>query len=358
MNTPLGQNSCRTSYHGIHRISSLPVLVLLPHNRCNCRCLMCDIWKIRQVREITASDLQPHLESLRALHVRWVVFSGGEPLMHSDLAQLAAAFRKEGMRLTLLTAGLPLARHASMVVDHFDDVIVSLDGPPAIHNQIRNVPRAFERLAEGVRSLRRIRSEFAVHARTTIQRGNCTHLRETVRTAKGMKLNSISFLAVDVTSHAFNRPEGWTPDRQNTIGLGPAEVEALGSEIEALNRENANDIDSGFIRENAGKLRGIVQHFRAHLGQVPPTAPRCNAPWVSAVIEADGTVRPCFFQPSIGNLQDGPLTEVLNGQEAMRFRAELDVPTNPICQRCVCSLYVPESGMPRWQANPSLWLTP
>ncbi|PYV23014.1 MAG: hypothetical protein DMG27_16770, partial [Acidobacteria bacterium] len=68
-----------------HRIRALPVLVLFPHNRCNCRCVMCDIWRIRQGREITARDLEPHLESIRALGVRWVVFSGGEPQMHTDL---------------------------------------------------------------------------------------------------------------------------------------------------------------------------------------------------------------------------------------------------------------------------------
>jgi MoaA/NifB/PqqE/SkfB family radical SAM enzyme len=59
---------------GNHRIYDLPILILFPHNRCNCRCLMCDIWKIRQVREITAEDLKPHLDSLRELKVRWIVF--------------------------------------------------------------------------------------------------------------------------------------------------------------------------------------------------------------------------------------------------------------------------------------------
>ncbi|HEV2246069.1 MAG TPA: radical SAM protein, partial [Terriglobia bacterium] len=44
-----------------HLIRDLPILILFPHNRCNCRCVMCDIWKIRQVREITAEDLKPHL---------------------------------------------------------------------------------------------------------------------------------------------------------------------------------------------------------------------------------------------------------------------------------------------------------
>src|SRR5579862_8746134 len=81
--------------HSAHVIRQLPVLVLMPHSRCNCRCVMCDIWKIRQVREITAADLEPHLASLRELKVRWVVFSGGEPLLHSDLSALARLLRSE-----------------------------------------------------------------------------------------------------------------------------------------------------------------------------------------------------------------------------------------------------------------------
>src|SRR6266705_5690942 len=91
-----------------HLIRTLPVLVLLPHNRCNCRCLMCDIWKIREVREINREDLQPHLDSLRQLRVRWLVLSGGEPLLHSSLTALCDAVRGEGIRITLLTSGLLL----------------------------------------------------------------------------------------------------------------------------------------------------------------------------------------------------------------------------------------------------------
>jgi MoaA/NifB/PqqE/SkfB family radical SAM enzyme len=30
-----------------HQIRTLPVVVIFPHNQCNCRCVMCDIWRIR-----------------------------------------------------------------------------------------------------------------------------------------------------------------------------------------------------------------------------------------------------------------------------------------------------------------------
>jgi Fe-coproporphyrin III synthase len=322
------------------RVETLPVLVLMPHSRCNCRCVMCDIWRIRQVREITARDLEPHVASWRALKVRWVVFSGGEPLMHSDLPALSRAFRAEGIRVTILTAGLLLARQARLVAENVDDVIVSLDGPPRIHDCIRGVPNAYARLAEGVEALRARRADIPVQARCTVQKLNSRLLRETVRTAQALRLNSISFLAVDVTSAAFNRPQGWPQERQADVALDATEVEELNAEVEALIAECREEMQAGFVVEDSEKLQRIVRHFRAQLGQLEPTAPRCNAPWVSAVVEADGSVRPCFFHRPFGNLRDGPFGEVLNSAAALKFRRQLDVSHNPICRRCVCSLYL------------------
>lgn len=324
-----------------HHIQHLPVLVLLPHNRCNCRCVMCDIWKIRQVREITKEDLEPHLSSLRALRVRWIVFSGGEPLLHSDLPALSHLLRPEGIHLTLLTAGLSLERHAASAVELVDDIIVSVDGPPQIHDQIRGVSGACRLLERGLTAVRSLRPEIPIHGRCTVQRQNCRQLRNTVQTARALALNSVSFLAADVTSLAFNRPEQWPPERQNDIALTGTDVDALECEIEALICEHREDIDSGFLVEGPEKLRRISRHFRARVDQMLPQSPRCNAPWVSAVIEADGTVRPCFFHNPVGNIHDHSLLDILNGDDAMRFRRDLDIATNSTCRNCVCSLFLP-----------------
>ena len=306
---------------------------------------MCDIWRIRERREISAADLAPHLDSFRALGVRWVVFSGGEPQMHTDLAALSRMLRAEGIRVTLLTAGLLLEPYARSVAETIDDVIVSLDGPREIHDQIRRVPDAFDRLEHGVRAVRGLRPDIMVGGRSTVQKANHLRLRETVRAAKQIGLNSISFLAADVSSQAFNRPQGWTAETQDHVALNAEETCALAREVESLIREHSADIAAGYVAESAEKLRRIVLHFRARLGQLAPVAPRCNAPWVSTVIEADGTVRPCFFHPPLGNIHEKPLLAVLNGPVALDFRRRLDVSSDPVCQRCVCSLYLPPGSM-------------
>ncbi|MGH7506745.1 MAG: SPASM domain-containing protein, partial [Longimicrobiales bacterium] len=85
--------------------------------------------------------------------------------------------------------------------------------------------------------------------------------------------------------------------------------------------------------------RRVYGHFAALLGHGESPPAHCNAPWVSTVIEADGTVRPCFFQPPLGNIREaGSLDAVLNSNAARRWRSGLDVQRDDICRKCVCSL--------------------
>jgi MoaA/NifB/PqqE/SkfB family radical SAM enzyme len=97
------------------------------------------------------------------------------------------------------------------------------------------------------------------------------------------------------------------------------------------------DFDSGFVAESPDKLRRLPKYYAAILGDgdFPPV--RCNAPWVSAVIEADGRVRPCFFHEPIGSVRELPLDTIVRRNLPL-FRQSLTVGSNPVCQRCVCSL--------------------
>jgi Fe-coproporphyrin III synthase len=316
-------------------VDSLPILILYPHARCNCRCIMCDIWRGTDSLELSAEDLERHLTDIEKLAVRWVVFSGGEPLMHSDLFRLSAMLRLLNIRVTILSTGLLLKRHARVIVDNIDDVTVSLDGPDKVHDGIRRTSGAFAVLTGGVKAIHEMNPDFKISARCTVQRSNFNCLRETARAAKDIGISSISFLAADLASDAFNRSQPWNEMRQAEVALTVEEVAVLKRELEGLHSDWNG---TGFVSEGRSKLDRIGQHFRAHLGLCEPVAPQCNAPWVSAVVETDGTVRPCFFHRPIGTLKSHTLLQVLNGFEAQQFRRSLRVETNEICRRCVCSL--------------------
>jgi Fe-coproporphyrin III synthase len=320
------------------QLITLPILILNVHSRCNCRCVMCDIWKRESNEQIRAQDLERHRASLKSLGVCHVVLTGGEPLLHNDLATLCDFFREQNIHLTLLTTGLLLHKRAEEVAILFDDIIVSLDGPQEIHDAIRRVSGAYNLIHKGIAAVRHYNPAMPITCRTTVQKANHRHLRETVDAARELGLDSISFLAADLTSEAFNRPLIWPGEKQSEIGLNHEEIKALEEEIEQLILEYEASINHKYIAESAAKLQKIPRRFREHLGQLPPQAPICNAPWVSAVVEVDGSVRPCFFHRTIGNITTSTLEEVVNGEAAREFRQSLDMENNETCRRCVCSL--------------------
>ena len=305
---------------------------------------MCDIWKDTNEAEISAAELDRYVADIQRLSVEWVVFSGGEPLMHSDLFRFCVTLRRLGIRTTILSTGLLLERNAQRLIDHVDDVIVSLDGPPAVHDRVRRVQGAFEKLARGVRAVHEIDPLFPISARCTIQKENHSFVCEAARTAKELGLRSISFLAADLTSEAFNRPGGWDSARQNKVALTESEIAVLETQLDELTSEPGS---TGFVAESREKLQRIVRHYQAQLGMCAHAAPDCNAPWISAVVEAGGMVRPCFFHRPVGTVNGLSLEQVLNGPEAVQFRRNLDVATNAVCKRCVCSL--------NWQPTKAEW---
>ncbi len=318
------------------------MVVLMPHSRCNARCLMCDIWKANsEKRELSEADLLPHLESFEKLGVQRAVLSGGEALMHPNLWRLAELMVDRGIKLTLLTTGLTLEQHAPQAARWLDEITVSLDGSAELHNKIRNIPRAYERLCAGVAAVKRERPALRITGRSVVQRENFFDLGGTIEAAQNAGLDQISFLPVDVSSQAFNRLKVWGQDRVCQTALSPDEVQRFKEVVEKTIEQYTALFMSGFIAERPKKLRRLPQYFAAINGEGDFPETFCNAPWVSAVIESDGAVRPCFFHPAFGTLKDGPLPETLNTAEAVAFRRGLDVKQDPVCRRCVCTLELP-----------------
>jgi MoaA/NifB/PqqE/SkfB family radical SAM enzyme len=326
----------------IRRIDHFPVIVLMPHSRCNCRCVMCDIWKANRIgRELSAGDLAPHINDFRRLGVRWVALSGGEALLHRNLWELCAMLKELPARISLLSSGLLLDRFAAEVVHWCDDVVVSLDGSRRVHDAIRRVPRAYERLRTGIAALKTARPAYRVTARCVVQRANYAELPQIISAAHELAIDQISFVAADVSTEAFNRARAWPAERVAEIALDMDQVVEFRGIVEAVIRDRRADFESRFIAESPDKLRRLPEYFAALHGLAEFSTRVCNAPWVSAVIEADGAVRPCFFHPPLGNLHQEPLDAILNGVAAEAFRQQLDVTRDPICRKCVCTLHIP-----------------
>ena len=157
--------------------------------------------------------------------------------------------------------------------------------------------------------------------------------------AREIGLDSSSVLAVDVSTEAFNRPGGWDGERVREVALQRHELPLLAAELDAMERDCATEFATGYIAEGPDKLRRLHQYFAALLGEGDFDPPDCNAPWVSAVIETDGTVRPCFVQPPLGNIREAEsLDAIINSPEAAAWRRGLYTHRNAICRQWMGSL--------------------
>lgn len=300
---------------------------------------MCDIWKANSNKqELAYETLQKHIKPFVALGVKEVIFSGGEALMHSNLWQLCVLFKAHNIRLTLLSTGLLLEKNAADIVAHIDEVIVSIDGSENVHDKIRNIPQGYKKLSTGVAALRREQPGYHITGRCVLQRHNYFDFINIVRAAKEIGLDRISFLAADVSTPAFNRTDGWNDQQISEVALAPEDIEPfekiLSESFDILDDEYKNK----FIAESKDKIIRIAQHYKTLHNGEEAIAPRCNAPWVSAVIETDGSVMPCFFHKPYGNIFENDFEAILNSPAAIHFRKALNVQTDPTCKRCVCSL--------------------
>ena len=115
-------------------------------------------------------------------------------------------------------------------------------------------------------------------------------------------------------------------------------LQELKTVLQFITSNYAGDFRSRFIAESPAKLQMIYQYYAAFYGLNGFPYKKCNAPWVSTVIEADGTVRPCFFHQSLGNIHTTPLEQIINSESAVAFRKNLDMDNNDTCIKCVCYL--------------------
>lgn len=95
--------------------------------------------------------LTPHVDP----HKVMVIFSGGEPLMRTDLEQVAKELHKREYPWGMVSNGMLLdrARLDSLLRAGLQSITISLDGFAEEHNAMRGHPDSFDRAVESIRMI-------------------------------------------------------------------------------------------------------------------------------------------------------------------------------------------------------------
>jgi len=151
-----------------------------------------------------------------------VKLTGGEPLLHPQIAELLDHIKIEGLRLTIETNGVlctpGLARQIVSCVNPF--VSVSIDGADAeTHEWVRGVPGSFRQAIDGVRNL--VEAGIRPQIIMTIMRRNRDQMENVVRLAECLRANSVKFNIVQPTARGEKMHEtGETLTIEELIEIG------------------------------------------------------------------------------------------------------------------------------------------
>lgn len=190
------------------------VFTLLVTRRCNSRCIMCSRWKAKPGQELSLGEVQEIFANPLLNRLETVIFAGGEPTLRDDLAQIAQVILDSNSRIKeiwFITNGL----EPSLVKERVKDILelpayprlklfgveVSLDGYGDIHERIRRVPRAFDRVNETLKVLKslQLHSPLSILLNCVVQKLNVSNLPQIAKFAREMEI-PINFSPVVQTS--------------------------------------------------------------------------------------------------------------------------------------------------------------
>jgi MoaA/NifB/PqqE/SkfB family radical SAM enzyme len=285
-----------------------PVLATFQVNlRCNSACGYCDLPLNVGRYEMTREEIRAVFSSLYRDGVRFVLLQGGEPLLPRDLPEILECLSAIGFHLTLITNGTKITAQLVERLQRLPLAIsVSLDTlDPVKYRQIRGADQ-LEQVLEGIGLLKGFpHPKFLTCIVSDVNRAEVSAV---VRFAREQ-----GFLSV-VGAYHWNVGTYGRPD-----------------ELLMYDRSSAAAIFSGLLDDELippGYLRKFVEDNVSWLrGQkLEP----CDAGRYSIAIDASGNVSPCLAFPSVGNLLESSLSEILGRFDRDAIKACSD---NSSCNR-------------------------
>jgi MoaA/NifB/PqqE/SkfB family radical SAM enzyme len=297
-------------------LDQLKVVTYFTTTRCNARCETCFYWQNLNDADEKALSLD-EIEQLSRSMPRFnhLLFSGGEPVMRKEIADIAAIFaRNNGLiSVDMPTNGLLPKRVeevANRILDENPNVLytigLSLDGLEETHNRLRGVPGNWKRSMETLATLGRLRAERMERWRRgegpkpnlrimTLTCINNQNIAEVEALAKHMAANP------EVDGMMFECLRG-TPKDSTLFPPTPEQFDRAVAMSMELNAQLYNRRFPEWRATWLSYIRGVYRFQREHItkGKIPGT---CQAGIGLAVIEPDGRVRFCELLDEVGDLR-------------------------------------------------------
>jgi len=220
-----------------------------------------------------------------------LAFSGGEPLVRPDIEALLEHARRLGLVSVIATNGTLIDHHRARELRRLGvyGIAVGFDSTdPAIHNEIRRNPTAFERALRGIEASKA--AGLVVQINFTAMRENLAVLPDMVRFCHDIQADIMLCYQLVTMGRGLEI---------SSSALTPEENRHLVETIRALQKDAITIVEPVAAPQYWPHLLGLD-------GTGPkPTTPGtlfhgCAAGWGLVYVKPDGEVWPCPFVPVSG----------------------------------------------------------
>jgi MoaA/NifB/PqqE/SkfB family radical SAM enzyme len=246
---------------------------------CNWACVFCYNPRRHDLRRLSAAEWAAVLDELRALGTFMVTLTGGEPLLHPEFLDIAAAVRQRSFSLRVFTNGALVdeAMAASLAALDVEGVEMSLHGACAeTHDRTTGRPGSFDAMMAGIGRLRA--RGVPVTLKTPLTRLNEGELEAMIALAAQLQL------PYRLNPTLTPRDDG---DR------GPLGFRASSAGIERLYRRLADADQLPAVTRETGGVN-------------------CGLGTITMAIDPEGHVFPCiqWRASTLGNVRERPLRDI------------------------------------------------
>jgi pseudo-rSAM protein/SPASM domain protein len=310
-----------------------PVVVWNTTNRCNLKCVHCyaGAESRPQTDELTTAEGKRLLDDLADYGAPVVLFSGGEPMVREDLAELVAYAADVGIRPVLSTNGTLLTAERARELKEAGLAYagVSVDGLAERNDEFRGVDGAFRAAVEGIESCLDVGLKTGL--RYTVTEQNVDDLDGVVDLLRDVGLDRFCFyhLSYSGRGETLDSVDLDTAQRREVVKRicdRTVRSHREGDEIETL--LVGNYADAAYIVEYARRefdedaARRVYERLKRNGGD--PTGERV------AAVDCLGNVHPTQFWRtySLGNVRDRPFDDIWEDDSNPLLGAVRDRPQN------------------------------
>jgi MoaA/NifB/PqqE/SkfB family radical SAM enzyme len=337
-------------------------IILGVNNVCNLHCKMCDVGT-----HYKESNFYDHMVGAKPVNmplelVTRVIdqtaelypnaklgYAFTEPSVYPYLVESLEYADSKGLFTSMTTNALMLTKQADALCKAgLDEIIISLDGPPVIHNAIRGNKHSFEKAMEGIEKLMSNpagkRPRISVFC--AITEWNIGHLSEFASLFKHIPLKEMGFMHTVFTTDAmaqihnnrFGKNYPSSASNMKEINLEQYDLEKLFEETHLL-KTTHYPFPVTFSPEITSyeKLAEFYREPEKKIGKI------CGDAFENLMVKSDGTVIPSHsrcYKISAGNLYERTLKELWNADPIVAFRKDLLKAGGlfPACTRCCSDL--------------------